>query len=518
MKTRNTCACSVRTVGLATAGLVLSMASFAAAEDRIFTAPFTGPSSIGFPTDSLLVDDFEGDRPVGLSFEPSNPNIVVGNSVEPGGHSLMLGAWNPFEVGAMHAIFDAAALGGAPTQAGFVITESAGLGMPTPITVTVYLADGSTVSQVVDAMSDGASSTDDVFVGIENAIGIERVTVASIIPISVDDVMYTSVAALPNAYVKDDVNGDGISDTVWYRARRSTTEANVANVWLWNTAAGTGFDNLAPSITAPSRRAKMVGVGDANADKKADMLWFEASTGRAWVWLMGGVTVNSVAVDRTLTGGWAVVGYDDLNGDKKADIVFRRTRGATTEIRVWEMNGGAVTNEVIASFAGGYNQVFTGDMNRDGRADLLLRSVRASGCSTEMYFTSSLVAGAMTEPARLAAAAGTLEEPLDRRYTVAGVADMTGDGAADIVFRHTSGDMLIWDIDSLKVSSKTVLSKRATGLRSVGFPDVNGDGIREMAFRSGRGDVSVWSVTGATASDSAAGRITKTWAPAANDK
>lgn len=516
MKTWNTCAYSVRTVGLATAGLVLSAASVAAAEDRIFSGPYTGPSSIGFPTDNLLIDDFEGDRPVGLSFEPSSPNIVPGNSVQPDGHSLMLGSWAPFEVAAMHAMFDAAALGGAPTQAGFVVTESAGLGMPAPITITVYLADGSTVSQVVDVLSDGASGTDDVFVGVENAVGISRITVASIIPISVDNVMYTSVAALPVAYVKDDVNGDGISDTTWYRSRRSSTETNTATVWLWNS--GSSFTNLAPSLAAPSRRAKMLGVGDADADKKADLLWFEASTGRAWVWLMGGVAVNSVAVDRTLTGGWTVVGYDDLNGDKKADIVFRRTRGATTEMRVWEMDGAVVTNEVVANIAGGFNQVFTGDLDRDGRADLLMRSVRAAGCATETYFTSSLVDGALTAPARLENADGTDEMPLDRRYSVAGIADMTGDGAADIVWRHTSGDILIWDIDAMKVSSKSVLSKRATGLRTVGFPDVNGDGVREMAFRTARGDTSVWSLTGSTVSDTAAARISAPWVPAVNGK
>jgi len=56
---------------------------------------------------------------------------------------------------------------------------------------------------------------------------------------------------------------------------------------------------------------------------------------------------------------------------------------------------------------------------------------------------------------------------------------MTGDGAADVIFRHTSGDVVVWDIDDSKITSKTVLAQRATGFTIVGFPDVDGDNIQD---------------------------------------
>ena len=80
---------------------------------------------------------------------------------------------------------------------------------------------------------------------------------------------------------------------------------------------------------------KIAGMVDESMDTEGlaeEPKPYEYRSKKPWqrlIIILGGVTVNSVAVDRTLTGGWAVVGYDDLNGDKKADIVFRRTRGAS---------------------------------------------------------------------------------------------------------------------------------------------------------------------------------------------
>lgn len=305
MKTWNTLE-NVRGVGLAAIVATMSLATSAALAQSITSEPYSGPVAGGPAPESMLVADFEGDLPVGISFLPA-PTIVKGDSVAPGNRSMRLGQ-DPMQAPATQILFDAEALGGiAPRFAGFVVTESAGFGagVPAPIAVTVWFADGSSETANFNILSEGSDSLDDMLIRVDSKLGVAQITVASVIPISIDNVMYESNAApLPDRYVQDDVNGDGKSDSAWYRTRRVADDTAVSTVWLWG---ATSYTNLAPSLAAPSLRAKMVGMGDANGDKRADLLWHDARSGSLWVWMMGGIATSQQLVDRTVTGGWKVV-------------------------------------------------------------------------------------------------------------------------------------------------------------------------------------------------------------------
>jgi hypothetical protein len=524
MKTWNTIG-TMRGFGMAAMGLTASLtASIALADGTISLEPYTGPISGAPAPESLLVADFEGDLPVGISFLPETPTIVDGNSVSPGSKSAMLGQWDPFQLPTVQVAFNPKVLGAiAPRFVGFVVTESAGFGggVAAPITVTVWYEDGSTQAATFDVLSEPSNTSDDMLVRVDSVVGVQSITIASVIPISIDNIMYESNAEpLVDSFVQDDVNGDGISDSVWYRARHAASDTAISNIWLWGGDAPT---SLAPSLAAPAPKAKMVGIGDADGDKRADILWLDSKSGSMWVWLMGGVTTNVHLIDANAKG-WSVVGFSDVNGDKRADIVLRRIVGALTEIRLIALNGTTVIDDRLTKLVGQFDAAYVGDMDRDGRADLLLKQKRASGCTTEVYYTSELagdvggVGGEFTVPARLSDMNGASELPLDRKYVVAGLADMTGDGAADVVFRHSSGDVVIWDMDDMMVSSKTVLAQRATGMTLIGFPDIDGDGARDVLLRNRKGDVKTWKVIGAAVLESAHGKLPKQWAPAASGK
>jgi len=522
MKNWNTVGESTRGLGLAV-GITVSIASSVALADGSITQqPYTGPVS-GPAPEALLVADFEGDLPAGLGFVPSTPTVTSGNSVAPGNHSAALGSWEPFALPAVQVTFDPAALGGvAPRFAGFVVTESAGLGMPAPISVTAWFVDGSSQTATLDILSAADDTGDDVLVRVDNTVGIERITINSVIPISIDNIMYETGAPLPPVrFVQDDINGDGISDSAWFRARRLANEASVSNIWYWSTGA---LETNSPTNAAPAQRAAIVGVGDADGNKRADLLWHDSRSGSLWVWLMGDGAPNQQSVSVNIRGGWRVVGFNDMNGDKRADILLRRIVGSTTEVRMLALNGPAVTSYVSTKFVGQFDQAFVGDLDNNGRADLLLKQRRSSGCSTELYFTSTLAGdvngtgGQFTAPARLRDASDQSELPLDRKYIIAGVADMSGDGAADIIFRHASGDIIVWDMDDAKITSKTVLAQRATGFTVVGFPDTDGDGAREMLLRNKKEDVKTWKISGAAVLEMGRGKSPRTWAPAAPAK
>ncbi|MEY4118149.1 MAG: hypothetical protein RLZZ116_1477 [Planctomycetota bacterium] len=523
MKTWNTLG-TVRSAGIAAVTASMSLAtSVAMAGGSITIEAYSGPVSGGPAPESILVADFEGDLPVGLSFLPPAPAIVKGNSVAPGTRSLQLGQWDPFEVAATQILFDAEVLGGiAPRFAGFVVTESAGLGMPAPITVTVWYDNGTSQTANFDVLSQGSESADDMLIRVDSKLGITQITVASVIPISIDNVMYESNAeTLPDRYVQDDVNGDGKSDSAWFRTRRFADDTSISSVWLWG---NTSYTNLSPSLVAPANRARMVGIGDFDGDKRADLLWNDTRSGALWVWRMTALGTTQQLIDRTTTGGWAVVGFNDVNGDKRADIVMRRIVGASTELRLVALNGATVISDITTSLVGQYNAAYVGDLDRDGRADLLIKQRRAANCATETYFTTSLegdvagVGGAFSAPARLRDAANKFEAPLDRRYTIVGLADLSNDGSSDIVFRHTSGDIVVWDMDDAKVTSKAVLAQRAAGFTVVGFPDVDGNGSREIMLRNGKADVKTWKVSGSAVIESTHGKQARVYAPAAPAK
>lgn len=94
-------------------------------------------------------------------------------------------------------------LGAAPTRFGFAITgASADSGEPAvatalPIMVTVYFTDGTSTTENFDVLSLDSNSSDDVFLGLSAAKGIDLVTISSVLPFSIDHVQYDAPATNP---------------------------------------------------------------------------------------------------------------------------------------------------------------------------------------------------------------------------------------------------------------------------------------------------------------------------------
>ena len=81
-----------------------------------------------------------------------------------------------------------------------------------------------------------------------------------------------------------------------------------------------------------------VGVGDFNADGKADVILRNKSTGQNIGWLMDGLTVSLAAFLPTIADtNWEIMGAGDFDGDGKADVVCA-TRSTGQNIG-WLMNG-----------------------------------------------------------------------------------------------------------------------------------------------------------------------------------
>jgi hypothetical protein len=472
-------------------------------------SPASGPVAL---PDSLIIENFESEvlQP-GLSV--SSGTVSDGNSVDAddglldgsaNGKSLGLGSWFPFEPSNVTLTFAADDIGGAPRFAGVVVTDASGvedkLGNPVAIsvTLTVYLTDGTSLSNVFDILSQPADATDDVFIGVDlgalSLTGIDSIAVSAATPIAIDHVQYTGAALLALQYVRDDHDGDGRSEVAWFNEPG-------AKCAVWHVDGSTvtgGYTGINPS----SSSTRIVGTGDFDGDGRADMLWYDAAASRYAIWLMNDLSATPTQIVRHVNSQWSPV-IGDVDGDRKADIVFRRTGGGKTDIAVWVMNGTALNGTGLVSLDGEFAEMFLGNFDNDPSSEVLLRKL--TGPDAGALFLANFNGALLGTPARLMNAGGQMEAPVSLGNRIAGVADTSADGVDDIIWTGPNGSVERWAIVNGAVTTKSVVSPTTGSQWSiVGFPDLNGDRRRDILFRASDGRTWAWQLNGSTIVSSSA--------------
>ena len=89
----------------------------------------------------------------------------------------------------------------------------------------------------------------------------------------------------------------------------------------------------------------MIQVADFNNDGRDDLLWRNAGSGQAAIWLMRSTSAIASAY---LDAGADLmpIQVGDTNGDGKADILWRNTQSGATSL--WLMNGiGVLDSKVL---------------------------------------------------------------------------------------------------------------------------------------------------------------------------
>jgi FG-GAP-like repeat len=247
--------------------------------------------------------------------------------------------------------------------------------------------------------------------------------------------------------------------------------------------------------------------GDFNHDGHPDILWRHQSSHRLSVWYMdGSQRIGGELFMNPPEAGWTVVGTNDFNNDGENDIVWRNVNSG--RVAIWYMNGfthvgGQLVDPPDPTMVD-LDWVFvgTGDFNGDGQADMFWRN-NALGIFQGYLRIWEMQAATPTTPASVIDEEETIpDERTDLDWKIAGIADMTTDGQAnmDILWRHAPTNALeIWrmnhfmQVATLPIVPAPGVSYPGPDWIVAGLFDLDADGKTDILWHNQvTGELRIW--------------------------
>jgi hypothetical protein len=147
---------------------------------------------------------------------------------------------------------------------------------------------------------------------------------------------------------------------------------------------------------------------------------------------------------------------------------------------------------------------FSHDFNGDGYSDLLWRDTSGNVAIWEMNGTTILNQ------------ATSFVGNVAGNWSVFGTGDFNGDGNSDILWRDTSGNVAIWEMNGTSVLnvSTSFVANVPGNWSIVGTGDFNSDGYSDILWQDTSGNVAIWEMNGTSvlnASTSFVANVSSNW-------
>ncbi len=281
-----------------------------------------------------------------------------------------------------------------------------------------------------------------------------------------------TAAFAPDVVARTDFNGDGESDLLWRNASTGQVYRMLMN--------GFTITSGAVAYTEPDTAWSVVGDADFNGDGVADLLWRNSATGQVYVMLFSssGMPASGAIVASEPNPAWKIVHTPDLDGDGRADLLWWNS--STGQVYAMLMNGASVTAQgfVYTEPNTAWSIAAVGDFAGSGKSNQLLWR---NGSTGQLYLMTVGFAGGVFSQS------GTMiyQEP-NTSWKVLAAPDLDGDGRSDILWRNdATGQVYAMLMNGATIASQALIySEPNLAWKIVAQGDYNGDGKADLLWRN----------------------------------
>jgi YVTN family beta-propeller protein len=351
----------------------------------------------------------------------------------------------------------------AGTGAGTI--TSAPTGISCPGDCTEPYTSGTMVTLTATA---SAGSTFTSWAGCDSAAGTNPCTLT----VSAARTATATFTANPTTARAEDMNGDGRSDLLY----RNFTTGQIYRMFM------NGFTIGAQGVayTEPNTAWNVVADGDFNGDGISDLLWRNDTTGQVYLqpFNSSGLPNGGAVIYTEPSSAWKIVGTPDLNSDGKADVLWWNS--TTGQVYGLIMNGTTVTAQgfIYTEPNTAWKIVATGDFSGSGHKNQLLWF---NGTTGQVFLQTVTFSGGVFHQS-----GNIIYTASSTAWRIVGAADLNGDGKTDIIWRNgTTGQVYVLLMNGISIIGQGVIyTEPNQAWKIVAQGDYNGDGNADILWRN----------------------------------